>query len=263
MARVALHQKSKLNCENMQRQIIALGGGGFQMNPKNSSIDTYILECAANEIPKICFLPTASGDSQLRIEEFYQNFKPKKCHPSHLSLFRGHVSDIHSFLLEQDIIYVGGGNTRNMMLLWKEWAVDRAIHDAYLQGTLLCGVSAGAICWFEEGLSDSVPQTLTKVEGMGLLDGSICPHFDGEPERQPKYQQLIQDQEMKAGIATDDYCALHYINEKLHKVVAETEDAHAYAFYCEDGNLKSDILKAELLTNSEIQEQEEHSYKAV
>lgn len=231
----------------MLRQIIALGGGGFLMESQSNLLDSYILKASGKQIPKICFLPTASGDSQIRINQFYNHFRQEACVPSHLSLFRGHTQDIQSFLLNQDIIYVGGGNTRNMILLWKEWEVDKIISAAYQKGIVLCGVSAGSICWFEEGLSDSIPQKLTKVAGLGLIPGSNCPHFDGEPERRAIYTSLINQGIMQSGIGTDDHCALHYINEKLHKVVAETENAHAYAFSKEDSNLQTNILEAEFL----------------
>lgn len=237
---------------NMQRQIIALGGGGFLMESESNLLDTYILNASGKSMPKICFIPTASGDSQVRVDQFYDHFRSDVCVPSHLSLFRGHTSDIESFLFDQDILYVGGGNTLNMILLWKAWGVDKIIKSAYQEGVLLCGVSAGSICWFDEGLSDSVPQKLTKVEGLGLIPGSNCPHFDGEAERRPVYKQLIKNGEMRYGIAVDDYCALHYINEKLHKVISEVEGANAYSFSNSTSGLQTHVLYADFLGNMEV-----------
>jgi dipeptidase E len=214
----------------MKRQIIAMGGGGFSSGAENAALDDYILALCEKESPNICFIPTASGDAEGYIERFYNFFRQKKCQPSHLSLFKGHTDQIETFILAQDIIYVGGGNTRNMLLLWKNWGLDQMIAKAYQNGTILCGVSAGSICWFEQGLTDSIPLQLSKMDCLGILKGSNCPHFDGEPERRPTYERLIANGTMISGIATDDDCGLHYINEQLHSVIAGRNHAGAYHF---------------------------------
>jgi peptidase E len=213
-----------------QRQIIAMGGGGFSMEPENHLLDDYILKASRKVKPKICFLATASGDARGYIDNFYTFFKTKTCVPSHLSLFNGHTDKIEKFILSQDILYIGGGNTRNMLVLWKEWKLDKAIVKAYKKGTLLCGLSAGSICWFEQGLTDSVPNQLNKLDCLGILKGSNCPHFDGEEKRRPAYKKLIQSGQMKGGIATDDGCALHYIDEKLFNIISSRQTAKAYSF---------------------------------
>ncbi len=218
----------------MKRQIIALGGGGFSMEPENTLLDNYILEQSDKQNPKICFLGTASGDSKDYIERFYASFKKKNCIPSHLSLFKGHTDKIEEFILQQNIIYVGGGNTRNMLVLWKEWGLDDKIKKAYSNGTILSGLSAGAICWFEEGLTDSVPNQLNKLECLGLLKGSNCPHFDGEPERQNCYRDRIKNGEMKGGFACDDGVGLHYINENLESILSSREKGCAYRYTLEN-----------------------------
>ncbi len=141
----------------MKRQIIALGGGGFSMEPDNPLLDNYILEQCERDNPKICFIGTASGDAQSYIDRFYAAFESKPCRPSHLSLFKGHTHLLEAFVLEQDIFFVGGGNTRNLLVLWKEWGLDVMISKAYRRGAILSGVSAGSICWFEQGLTDSIP----------------------------------------------------------------------------------------------------------
>src|SRR5690606_24677021 len=133
------------------RQIIAMGGGGFSMEPDNTLLDEYILCQSKAKKPNICFIPTASGDSDGYIQRFYNFFEKKECKPFHLSLFKGHTDRIEEFILSHDIIYVGGGNTRNMLVLWREWGVDKFLRKAYENGVLLCGISAGSICWFEEG----------------------------------------------------------------------------------------------------------------
>ena len=222
----------------MIRQIIALGGGGFSMEPDNPLLDDYILEQVEKENPKICFIGTASGDAEGYINRFYTHFNEKKCIPTHLSLFKGETDKIEKFILSQDIIYVGGGNTRNMLVIWKEWSLDNILKKAYHNGILLCGLSAGSICWFEEGLTDSIPNQLNKLDCLGIIKGSNCPHFDGEKERQDIYKDKIRSGEMKKGIACDDGVGLHFVNEKLEDIISSRADAYAYSFSSDNGKIK-------------------------
>ena len=231
----------------MQRQIIALGGGGFSMEFFNPLMDSYILAQSSKPFPKICFLPTASGDADGYVARFHKFFQQFPCKTAHLSLFSGHTNKIESFLLEQDIIYVGGGNTRNLMVLWKEWGLDKILWKAYQQGTILCGISAGSLCWFEEGLTDSIPLELNRLECLGFLKGSNSPHFDGESNRRPRYIELMKTGIMKPGIAADDGVALHYINEQLGKVVASRKNVGAYQFKWNNGTLIEQKINAEFL----------------
>ncbi len=120
------------------RQIIAMGGGGFSMEPENLLLDQYILNQVKKDLPKVCFVPTASGDQTNYIDRFYRAFKTLPCQPSYLSLFEPEFTDIERYVLEQDVIYVGGGNTRNMLVLWKEWGLDAAIKKAYERGGYPC-----------------------------------------------------------------------------------------------------------------------------
>ena len=227
----------------MTRQIIALGGGGFSMEPDNPLLDNYILQQSEKQDPKICFLGTASGDSKDYINRFYDSFSKKNCHPCHLSLFQGETDKIEELILQQNILYVGGGNTRNMLVLWKEWGLDKMIKKAYAKGTILSGLSAGAICWFEQGLTDSVPNQLNKLDGLGLLKGSNCPHFDGESERQNIYKDKIRKGEMKGGIACDDGVGLHYVNENLKAIISSRKTGSAYKFKLENNLFSEEILE--------------------
>lgn len=235
-----------------QRHIIAMGGGGFMMEPENPLLDNYILNTSGKDKPKVCFVPTASGDSQNNIDRFYTAAEKWNCVASHLSLFRGHTDKIEKFILSQDVLYVGGGNTRNMLLLWKNWSVDKFILKAYHKGTVLAGVSAGSICWFEQGLTDSIPLQLTKLNCLGILKGSNCPHFDGEAHRQGVFKKMIRSGEMKKGIATDDGCAVHYVNEELTKIVSSRPNAKAYSFAKQSGKLVEKILDADYLGSKNI-----------
>jgi dipeptidase E len=210
------------------RQIIAMGGGGFTMELGNPLLDLFVLKQCASRKPKVCFLATASGDAQTYIDRFYAAFGTFACTPSHLSLFTPPTADLRSFILDHDVLYVGGGNTKSMLALWREWKLDAIIRDAYLGGMVLAGLSAGSICWFEEGLTDSIPGPLTAMRCLGLLRGSNCPHYDGEPERRPAYHRLVAAGELSSGIAADDSVALHYIDESLHAIVSSKANVRAY-----------------------------------
>jgi dipeptidase E len=210
------------------RQIIALGGGGFSMEPENPLLDEYILLQSRKELPRVCFIPTASGDAEGYIERFYSSFGTHSCIPTHLSLFKPSFTDLEAFILEQDVIYVGGGNTRNLLVLWREWGLDVVLRKAWENGVVLAGLSAGSLCWFEEGVTDSFGDVLTKIRCLGFLPGSHCPHYDTEPSRRPSYHRLILEAGLKDGIAADDGVALHYIDKKLRYVVSSRPNARAY-----------------------------------
>lgn len=223
------------------RQIIALGGGGFSMEPWNPLLDLYTLKQSNKENPKVCFIGTASGDAQGYIDRFYSSFKKLSCTPSHLSLFRGHTAEIEKFILDQDILYVGGGNTRNLLTLWKEWGVDVSIRRAYENGTVLAGISAGSICWFEQGVTDSVPGRLSSLNCLGWLKGSNCPHYDGEAERRPSYHQLLKAKEILPGLATEDGVAAHFINEDLQALVSSHPEKKAYTISLKDNEPTEEV----------------------
>lgn len=210
------------------RQIIALGGGGFSMEPENPLLDKYILNQSGKTTPKICFIPTASGDSDNYISRFYHFFEQQESQPSHLSLFRPPTRNLEGFLLEKDIIYVGGGNTKNLLVLWKEWGLDIILKKAWKQGIVLAGISAGSICWFEEGVTDSYGDGLEPLKCLGFLKGSNCPHYDGEAERRPSYHKLIASNSIQSGMATDDGVAIHYIEQEVQKIVSSRPNAKAY-----------------------------------
>ena len=213
------------------KQILALGGGGFSMEPDNPLLDTYVLKQSGKSNPKICFIPTASGDSENYIARFYQFFKEQPCEPSHLSLFNPPTRDLESFLLEKDIIYVGGGNTKNLLALWKEWGIDTILRKAWDQGIVLAGISAGSICWFEEGVTDSFGDGLEPLKCLGFLKGSNCPHYDGESDRRPSYHKLIETSKIQPGLAMDDGVAIHFVDQEIKHIVSSRPHAKAYQVY--------------------------------
>ncbi|MEH6989733.1 peptidase E [Cytobacillus firmus] len=228
------------------RQIIALGGGGFSMEPENPLLDEYILRQSGKGNPQVCYVPTATGDSDICIKWFYDFFEKQKCQPSHLSLFKPPTRDIEGFILDKDIIYVGGGNTKNLLALWKEWGLDKILRKAWESGIVLAGISAGSICWFEEGVTDSYGDKLEPLTCLGFLKGSNCPHYDGEAERRPAYHELLASDKIKPGIAADDGVAIHFIEEEVSRIVSSRPDAKAYKVYF-DKEVKEIELKTEYL----------------
>jgi len=210
------------------RQVIALGGGGFSMEPENPVLDRYILQQSKKENPNVCFIGTASGDAEGYIERFYNFFRLENCEPSHLSLFKPHTRDIKKFIMSQDIIYVGGGNTKNLMVLWREWELDVILRQAYDKGTILAGLSAGSLCWFEEGITDSYGSDYEPISCLGIIRGSHCPHYDGKDDRKQTYQKFIKAGTITSGFAADDGVGLHFIDEELHRVVSSRPNAQGY-----------------------------------
>lgn len=212
----------------MALQIIALGGGDLLLEPDKLMLERYLLAQTASERPKVALLPQAGGENQERILAFYDAWLSLGAHPSWLSLFHPHTADIEGFLCEQDLIFVGGGNTRSMMAIWREWGLDRILRQAGEGGTVLAGVSAGANCWFEAATTDSVPGTLTKVRGLGYLAGSFSPHYDSQPGRRPAMQHMIASGELPDGYAMDDGVAAHFVNGELKAVVSARPEARGY-----------------------------------
>lgn len=236
----------------MHKSIIGLGGGGFTMEPKNPLLDLYILASSPKKNPKICFLPTASGDNEHYIHFFDTVFSQYPCTPTHLSIISPTISDIEDFLLSSDIIYVGGGNTKSMLALWREWGVDKALKKAYEQGTVLAGVSAGLVCWFEECITDSIPNKFTSLPCMGFLPGSACPHYDGQEGRPEAYHRLLEGGEISNGMALDDGVGVHFIDDKLERVISSQPKANAYRCYLDaSGKAKEDLIRPEFLGASD------------
>ncbi len=233
----------------IQRQIIALGGGAFSAAPHNPVLDRYILAQSKKTKPKVCFISTACGDAQDKIDLFYQVYQKLDCEPSHLALYRGPLGSLETFVMEKDVLFIGGGNTRNMLALWREWGLDLIVKKAWESGIVLGGVSAGSICWFEQGVTDSVPGDLTVLKCLGFLKGSNCVLYDGEVNRRPFYQKFVTQHEIQPGLAADDGVGLHYINDTLHKVVSSRPNAKAYQLgFDQQGQFKEEVIHPELIS---------------
>jgi peptidase E len=212
------------------RRVVAMGGGGFSMEPENPLLDEFVLSLARTSRPRVCFLPTASGDSVDYVARFYRAFSALDCQPSDLQLFDRTVLDLESFVLAQDVIYVGGGNTANLAAVWRVHGLDVILRRAWEQGVVLCGLSAGMNCWFSESVTDSfgLSRLAALHDGLGLLPGSCCPHYDGEEQRRPTYRQFIAAGELGDGWAADDGAALVFHGETLAEVVASRPNRAAY-----------------------------------
>jgi dipeptidase E len=214
------------------RIIVAMGGGGFSMEPDNPLLDDFILDLArvarGRERPRVCFLATAAGDTPGYIADFYSAFA-RRSEATHLSLFVRTVDDIERHLLDQDVIYVGGGNTENMLAVWRVHGVDRAMRRAWEAGVVLAGLSAGSLCWFETGTTDSFGAGLAPLSaGLGFLPGSHSPHYDGEATRRPHFQRLVAEGVLPAGYAVDDGAALVFRGTDLAEVVASRPGSRAF-----------------------------------
>jgi dipeptidase E len=220
--------------------IIAMGGGGFMIEPDNPLLDEYVLAQAASPRPRVLFLPTAQGDSHDAIARFYNAFERFACVPTLLSIFRpfGRPDNFETAILSSDVVYVAGGTTRAMIAVWREYGIDIALRKAWERGVVLAGLSAGALCWFEEGHTDSTPGGLSKMDCLGFLQGSLSCHFDGDPKRRPSYSQLVVSGRIRPGYAVDDGVALHFIDGKLYCAVSSRPNAGARFFSVENGELR-------------------------
>lgn len=218
-----------------------MGGGGFSMEPDNPALDQYVLDLARRQYPSVCFLATASGDAESYIDKFYAAFRKLPCRPTHVPLF-ARTPDLKTALLEPDVIYVGGGNTKSMLAVWREWEIPELLRRAWESGTVLAGVSAGAICWFETGLTDSWGGELNPLPCLGLLPGACCPHYDGEAERRPALRRLVEEGTIADALALDDGAAAHFVNGKLANIVSSRPHARAYRVERVSGQVRETVL---------------------
>ncbi len=211
-----------------ERHIVAMGGGGFLMD--DPVLDRYVLELVGPGRPKVCYLPTASARVPVSVVRFFDAFPAHSFEPTYLDLFERTVADVEAFLGEQDLIYVGGGNTANMLAIWRLHGVDGALRRAWASGVVCCGISAGANCWFEASTTDSflIGRADPLRDGLGLAPGSFCPHYDGEAARRPAFHSLIAAGELPDGIACDDFAAVHLAGDEVAAAVSSRQDAGAY-----------------------------------
>ena len=209
------------------KQIIAIGGGGFGRNPNQRIIEKYIIDQSSESRPNVLFIPTASAEDKSYIVNFYSCFNGLDCNPSHLNLFQ-RTPRIEGLINKADIIYVGGGNTKSMLAVWKEWKLDKLLFKAYNEGTVLAGVSAGAICWFDTGITDSWASNLNYIDCLGILPGSCCPHYDSEKDRRPSVHKFIENEKIKSVYAIEDGAAIHFKDDAPYKNISFFKDSKVF-----------------------------------
>jgi dipeptidase E len=229
-------------------QLLALGGGGFTMEPTNPLLDDFVLSLTRAKEPRILFLPTASGDTSAQIHAFHGRFADRLCVAEHLSLFRlGEARrPLEEIVLEQDIVYVGGGSMRNLLAIWRAHGLDELLEQAWRSGVLLAGLSAGAMCWFEGGITRSSGPP-APMAGLGLLEGSLTVHADGEPERLPVWLSSVRNGALPGGWAVDDGVGLLFRGQQLQRVVSSRPGAGAQRVDQVAGELVRHRLTPELL----------------
>ena len=217
--------------------IIAIGGGGFGRNPNHRKIEKYILELTGKERPNVVFFPTASAENQDYIIKFYKCFTKMNCEPSHVTFFQ-RTPRLDSIINKADVIYVGGGNTKSMLAVWQEWKLDKLLLKAYNNGKILCGVSAGAICWFEQGITDSWASNLNVMGCLGFLPEMACPHYQEEKDRRPEVHKMLKQGRCGPGWAIDGGAAIHFKNGKYYKSIQFY--AESYVHYV---SIKNDVVE--------------------
>ena len=223
------------------KNIVAIGGGGFGRSLGSLEIEKYIISLIRKKRPKVCFIPTASGDSSLYKLNFYRAFSQLDCITSHIDFF-SRTENLEEKILNQDIIYVGGGNTKSMLAVWKEWNLHNILQNAYEKGIVMSGVSAGAICWFNKGITDSFAKELTIMNCLGMVNDIACPHFDEEKEREPYVNNLVKREIIKSCICIEGNCALHIRNDFEYSSIDFGNGKNCYRVSKENSNLKKEIL---------------------
>ena len=209
------------------RQVIAIGGGGFGRTQESYLIEQYILDQTSKVKPNICFIPTATGDLDPYIVNYYSVFAKLDCHSTHISFFKRTI-DLEEHILNQDVIFVGGGNTKSMLAVWREWELDKILFEAYNNKIIMSGVSAGAICWFKKGITDSWKDNQATIDCLNFVDGVCCPHYDEEPERIPYVKEILVNKEINSCYAIEGYAALHLIDDKPKYNVSFKEDTSCH-----------------------------------
>ncbi|MGA2926668.1 MAG: peptidase E [Solirubrobacteraceae bacterium] len=239
-------------------QIVAFGGGGFSMEWGNTLLDDHVLSLTGVERPRVCFLPTASGDADHYVVRFYRAFPASTCEPSHISLFRREtgVGDAHRHLLDQDLIYVGGGSLVSLLGTWRAHGIDAALREAWHAGVVLCGGSAGSLCWFAEAVSAFHEGPPRRLGGLGLLPWSNAVHYGDEPHRRAAFLEAVADG-APPGYGVGDAAALHFVGTELAEVISSRPGARAMHVSADgDGGVIERALEVRYLGASAVCEGE-------
>jgi peptidase E len=214
-----------------------MGAGVAVMERRNDPLHDYVLGLTGKEDPVVLFVPTATGDDASYIVKFYEAFHSDRCRPRHLRLFHRNVDDLTDLVLESDVIHVGGGNTANMLAVWRRHGLDELLHRALARGAVLTGGSAGGLCWFEGGTTDSFGPTLQVLhDGLGMIRGSYCPHYDAEDQRRPLFHAALLDGSLPAGYASWNRVAIRFTaTGELVEAVSSEPGGRALKVYASNG----------------------------
>ncbi len=223
------------------------------MEPENPLLDDFVLSLVGRPMPRVCFLPTASGDAAGYVARFYRALSGR-CFPSDLTLVDSlglprrpaSTRDLQAHVRAQDVLYVGGGSTLHLLALWRAHGLDQVIRQAWMSGAILAGVSAGMNCWFEASVTDSFGGLAALSDGLGFLPGSACPHYDGESERRPRFHQALLNG-LSPGYAADDGAALHFVGRTLVEAVASRPNARAYRVEARGGQIAEEPIPTRFL----------------
>ncbi|WP_299326033.1 peptidase E [uncultured Maribacter sp.] len=230
----------------MKKQMVIYGSGRHTIPFLN-----YIAKATGKEKPNMCFIPTASGEDEKYIASFYDVCSQIDVTPHVLSVWINSYDQKESFeeiISRMDAIIVGGGNTLNMLAIWKAQGIDIALKNAYDNGVVMGGGSAGSLCWFNGGTTDSRPKELSIVGGMAFIDKSHCPHYNSETSRRPLYFENIKTSKLSNGYACDDRSAIHFIDGEVHTSVSLNEENHSYYVYLKDGEIVEELIPSTVIS---------------
>ncbi len=231
----------------MQRQLLIYGSGAHTV-----PFLSYMAKSTGKANPNICFIPTASGDDEDYIGRFYDVCNQLDVKPHVLRVWINSYDQKETFeeiIGRMDAIVVGGGNTLNMLAIWKAQGIDKALRKAYKNGVVMGGGSAGSLCWTNGGTTDSKPKELSIVQCMSFIDKSHCPHYNSETSRRPLYHKNILEGHLTDGYACDDRSAIHFINEQVHNSVSLDKENFSYYVYKKDGKIVEERLLTEVITS--------------
>ena len=220
----------------MKKHIISIGGGGFGRKSSSYLIEKYILNLSENPCPRVCFLPTATGDDDSYIARFYSIFTRLNCKPSHIEFFK-RTENLKNQIMKQDVVFVGGGNTKSMLAIWNDWGMSDLLNEAYNEGVIMSGVSAGAICWFTFGITDSWDNELRILPCLDFINGTCCPHYDEEPSRIPYVKKILFEEKVNNCISIEGGSAMHFINGKPFKNVSFKNNKNTYNVFLDNNDI--------------------------
>ena len=224
----------------MARQVVAIGGG-----KTCAGMTQFLVELSGRERPRTLYIGTAGAEDPAAALRVYDRFGPLGG-LSRLEFFPWPPEDLRSVVLDRDLIFVGGGNTANMLAIWRVYGVDELLREALDSGVVLAGSSAGGLCWFESGVTDSFGPQLDQMGCLGFLPGSFCPHYDDEELRRPRYHELMRNG-LAPGLAADAGVGLHFVDAELREVVACDEGSRAYRVELRNGDVVETPLEARAL----------------